>query len=104
DLFVCHYVQWTPGSDIYFTLDGKSKAYTTPEQYVGELNRLYHNEGGSKFKDVSKQAGVQMKAAQNGIPAKKLQGKSLGVCISDYDGDGRPDIIVANDTEPNYLL
>ena len=35
DLFVCHYVQWTPETDVYWSLGGVHKSYTTP----GEVPR-----------------------------------------------------------------
>ena len=98
DLVVCHYVQWSPQSDIAFNRLGK-RIYGTPQQYVGQPLSLYHNEGGGKFKEVAEKAGLRK--APDG---RKLQGKSLGVTVCDYDGDGNPDIAIANDTEQNYLF
>ncbi len=92
DLFVCNYVQWTPATDIYCTLDGVSKSYCTPESYRGASNRLYRNRGDGTFEDVTKKAGVY-----------DPTGKSLGVVSFDADGDGWPDLAVANDTQPNFL-
>ena len=92
DLFVCNYVQWTPETDIYCTLDGASKSYCTPESYKGATDRLFRNRGDGTFEDVSRKAGVE-----------NPNGKSLGVVAIDYDGDGWLDLAVANDTQPNYL-
>jgi hypothetical protein len=92
DLFVCNYVQWTPATDIYCTLDGENKSYCTPESYRGASNRLYRNRGDGRFEDVTERAGVL-----------NPTGKSLGVVALDYDGDGFTDLAVANDTQPNYL-
>ena len=92
DLFVCNYVEWTAATDIYCTLDGQNKAYCTPESYRGQSSRLYRNEGSGRFVDMSKEAGVLNPA-----------GKSLGVAIMDYDNDEWEDIVVANDTQPNFL-
>ncbi|MCS6860726.1 MAG: CRTAC1 family protein [Abditibacteriales bacterium] len=92
DLFVCHYVKWTPQTDVYWSLDGVHKSYTTPEKYEGESCRLYRNDG-SHFTDVTKAAGIY-----------SVKSKALGVAICDYDQDGQQDIIVANDTEPNFLF
>ncbi|HEV2474263.1 MAG TPA: CRTAC1 family protein, partial [Chthonomonadales bacterium] len=98
DLIVCHYVPWTPATDIPCPRNGHN-TYCTPQQYAGQPLTLYHNEGNGRFKDVSVQAGLRKSA-----DGRTLQGKSLGVAICDYDGDGWPDIVVANDTEPNYLF
>jgi len=92
DLFVANYVQWTAKGDMFCSLDGAAKSYCTPESYKGTQSKLYHNLGGGKFEDVSQKAGV-------GDP----HSKSLGVTVFDYDGDGYPDIFVANDTQPNKL-
>ncbi|MFQ5709923.1 MAG: CRTAC1 family protein [bacterium] len=92
DLFVCNYVKWTPQTDLFTTLDGKTKSYATPEQYQGETCRLYRNRDGERFEDVTKSAGVF-----------NPEGKSLGVAIADINDDGWPDILVANDTQPNFL-
>src|SRR5258706_1343444 len=92
DLFVANYVQWTAKGDLWCSLDGYSESYCTPESYKGTQSKLYHNLGGGKFEEVSKKAGV-------GDPTSK----SLGVTVFDYDGDGWPDIFVANDTQPNKL-
>lgn len=91
DLFVCHYVKWTPQTDIRCTLDGKIKTYCTPEPYTGESNRLFRNNGDRTFTDVSQKAGVW-----------NPRGKSLGIALY-TDGDGWPNLVLANDTQPNYL-
>jgi enediyne biosynthesis protein E4 len=93
DLYVANYVEWTAATDIYCTLDGKSKSYCTPESYKGVSGRLYRNLKGSRFQDMTRTAGVF-------LPSQK----GLGVCVTDADLDGWPDIVVANDTEPNNLF
>jgi hypothetical protein len=92
DLFVCNYVKWTPETDLFTTLDGKNKSYATPQQYQGESCRLYRNVDGRRFEDSTKKAGVL-----------NHEGKSLGVAIADFNDDGWLDIVVANDTQPNFL-
>ena len=92
DLFVANYVQWKPENDLWCSLDGSTKSYCTPESYKGTRSKLYHNLGGGKFEEVSQKAGV-------GDP----NSKSLGITVLDYNGDGWPDLFVANDTQPNKL-
>ena len=92
DLFVANYVQWTPKSDLWCSLDGVTKSYCTPESYKGTSSKLYHNLGGGRFEDASHQAGIDDPTS-----------KSLGVTVIDYNSDGWPDLFVANDTQPNKL-
>ncbi|HEV2401300.1 MAG TPA: CRTAC1 family protein [Candidatus Sulfotelmatobacter sp.] len=92
DLVVANYVQWTTQTDLYCTLDGAHKSYCTPESYKGTSVRLWHNLGGGRFEDATQNAGLQDPTS-----------KSLGITILDYNVDGWPDILIANDTQPNKL-
>jgi enediyne biosynthesis protein E4 len=92
DLVVANYVQWSLESDLYCTLDGKSKSYCTPESYKGTAVRLWHNRGDGTFEDATKKAGL-------GDPTSK----TLGIALLDYDNDGWPDLLFSNDTQPNKL-
>jgi enediyne biosynthesis protein E4 len=92
DLIVANYVQWSIKTDLFCTLDGTHKSYCTPESYKGTSVRLWHNLGNGKFEDATKQAKLYDPTA-----------KSLGIAILDYNGDGWPDILIANDTQPNKL-
>ena len=64
-----------------------------PRGLPGAGDSLYHNNGDGTFTDVSKRAGV----------ADAIGYYGLDVVGSDFDGDGRLDIFVANDSTPNYL-
>jgi hypothetical protein len=92
DLFVCNYVKWSAEHDVFCSLDGKHKSYCTPEAYRGETCWLFHNRGDGTFEDVTAKCGIF-----------DTSSKSLGVAMLDYDRDGWPDLLVANDTQPNKL-
>ncbi|HSS98631.1 MAG TPA: VCBS repeat-containing protein, partial [Terriglobales bacterium] len=92
DLFVCNYVKWSPEHDVFCSLDGKHKSYCTPEAYRGDTCWLFHNRGNGTFEDVTASSGIFDSSS-----------KSLGVAMFDYDHDGWPDLVVANDTQPNKL-
>ena len=92
DLVVANYVQWSPETDIYCALDGKTKSYCTPEAYKGTSVRLWHNRGDGTFEDVTQKVGLYDPTS-----------KSLGVAILDANQDGWPDILISNDTQPNKL-
>jgi hypothetical protein len=92
DLFVCNYVKWSQEFDVFCNLDGEHKVYCTPEAYRGETCWLFHNRGDGTFEDVTATSGIL-----------DTSSKSLGVAMFDYDRDGWPDLLVANDTQPNKL-
>lgn len=92
DLAVANYVQWSPETDIYCSLDGKKKSYCTPESYKGSSIRLWHNRGNGTFEDATVKAGVFDSTS-----------KSLGIATLDANQDGWPDLLISNDTQPNKL-
>jgi hypothetical protein len=64
-----------------------------PRGLQGEHDHLFHNNGDGTFTDVSEKAGVS--------DTQGLYG--LGALFVDVNNDGRPDLLVANDSTPNYL-
>jgi enediyne biosynthesis protein E4 len=92
DLVVANYVQWSPPTDLYCALDGRTKSYCTPEAYQGASVRLWHNRGDGTFEDTTQKAGLYDPTS-----------KSLGIAILDANQDGWPDILISNDTQPNKL-
>ncbi|MEO8368427.1 MAG: CRTAC1 family protein [Candidatus Solibacter sp.] len=92
DLLVCNYVKWSAAHDVFCSVDGKRKSYCTPEAYHGETCWLFRNRGNGTFEDVTAKSGIFDSTS-----------KSLGVALLDYDRDGWPDVLIANDTQPNKL-
>ncbi|HTP31551.1 MAG TPA: CRTAC1 family protein [Candidatus Acidoferrales bacterium] len=92
DLLVCNYVKWSPERDVFCSVDGKRKSYCTPEAYHGETCWLFRNRGNGTFEDVTAKSGIFDSTS-----------KSLGVTLLDFDRDGWPDLLIANDTQPNKL-
>lgn len=92
DLFVGNYCRWSPSIDRVCTPFG-TRSYCTPNIYEGEKCHLYRNRGDGTFEDVTGRAGL------SGLP-----GKTLGAAMLDFNGDNRPDILLANDLEPTALL
>ena len=64
-----------------------------PRGLKGAGDSLFRNNGDGTFTDVSRAAGVSDPSGYYG----------LGVLFSDFDNRGRPDIYVANDSNPNFL-
>ncbi len=91
DLFVVNYVAWDPAKEL--VCGDPVRTYCHPRHYAPLANQLYRNEGNGVFADVSEVSGI----------AKHL-GKGMGLAFGDADGDGRLDVFVTNDTEPNFLF
>lgn len=64
-----------------------------PRGLKGEHDHLFHNNGDGNFTEVSQKAGVADTAGYYGLT-------SLFV---DLNGDGKPELLVADDSTPNYL-
>jgi hypothetical protein len=92
DLFVCRYVKWSPGTDIPYRNGLGKRTYGGPIQYPPDGSVLYEGLGGGRFRNVSVATGVSARP-----------GKGLGVVPLDENGDGWPDLLVANDLVPNHL-
>ncbi len=95
DLYVCNYVE--VDFDHYPDCTDprtKIRSHCSPVAFANVAHQLYHNNGNGTFTDISKSSGVA------GVPFAP----GLGVLICDLDGDGRPDIYVANDLKPQYLF
>ena len=94
DLFVSSFVQYS-GTGTIFCGDNRAgrRYYCVPRVFKPRSSFLFHNEGGGKFLDVSKDSGI----------ASRL-GKSFGSVATDINNDGLMDLFVANDTLENFLF
>jgi hypothetical protein len=102
DLFVAGYVHFDRNNLPVGEENGVPNTYCTfrgepvtcgPRGLKGEPDHLFHNNGNGTFTDVSEKAGVADKPGYYG----------LGVIFADINNDGRPDLLVGNDSTPNYL-
>ncbi|HEY6448765.1 MAG TPA: CRTAC1 family protein [Acidobacteriaceae bacterium] len=89
DLFVGRYVKFDPKYRNYYAADN----YPGPLDYEGETNKLFRNNCDGTFTDVTDASGIGA-----------YIGRTMGVTAADYDGDGWPDIYVANDRTENFLF
>jgi enediyne biosynthesis protein E4 len=91
DLVVLRYLQWE-FTDIWC---GERKqgyrSYCHPDEFRPITPLIYHNDGNGHFTEITKQAGF----------AKP--GNALGIAIADFNGDGRVDVFIANDSTPEFL-
>ncbi len=102
DLAVGEYVQWTRALDLSLesTLDGANRAYGPPNQFAGTFPRLYRNDGAGRFRNVSAEAGLQVRNPATGAPLAK----TLGMTAVDLDADDDLDLVLANDTVQNFAF
>lgn len=92
DLYVTGYVEWSAETDLYCTGDGTDKRYCTPQLYKGTPGHFYLNQGDGTFIDRTRESGLSG------------SGKTLGGVTLDINRDGWPDIVLANDTDPDQLF
>ncbi len=94
DLYVCRYVEYDPARNVECRMPGSDTlVYCRPVVYPPARGLLYRNEGGGRFRDVTRAAGMAVSP-----------GRSLGCLWTDYDDDGRLDLFVANDMSENFLF
>ena len=92
DLFVCNYVDFTVEGNRGCSSPAGQPDYCTPKMYHAVPSRLFRNLRNGKFEDITEASGIN-----------RAYGPALGVVCADFNGDGRTDIYVANDTAANHL-
>jgi len=94
DLIVTRYVEWDFSQNLYCgeRREG-NRAYCHPDRFASAHHAVYHNNGDGTFTYVSEKCGI------GAVPSK-----GLGIAINDFDRDGWPDIVVANDSFPEQLF
>lgn len=94
DLYVANYVDFTIDTHKFCgDRERGLQGYCHPEEYEGLPDRFYRNNGDGTFSDETAAAG---------LAGPREAG--LGVAFGDLDGDGWPDLYVANDADPNLLF
>jgi enediyne biosynthesis protein E4 len=99
DLYVARYVRFGP-HDPRFCQVGIApgtgqpvQGACGPEVYDPEVGLFFHNEGGGRFREATRAAGLA-----------DAHGRGLGVAFADLNADGRPELYVANDRMPGDLF
>jgi enediyne biosynthesis protein E4 len=92
DLIVLSYVNFLEAASKRCQATTGEPDYCTPRAYTPASARLYHNDGGDRFTDVTERAGIN-----------RALGPGLGVAAVDLNDDGWPDLFVANDTAQNHV-
>jgi enediyne biosynthesis protein E4 len=91
DLYVTCYVELGDKTGLCVYPHGITTA-CSPTQFAPQRGSLYRNQGGARFTDVTKAYGLS-----------SAHGNGLGVAFADVDGDGYPDLYLANDQLPGDL-
>ncbi len=92
DLFVGDYVQFTIATHKRCRAATGAPDYCGPHSYAPVADRLLRNRGDGTFEDVTGSSGLE-----------RAQGAALGVVAADFDGNGWPDLYVANDGMANQM-
>ena len=101
DLVVVSYVDYDP-TWVCSSPTG-ARDYCAPKTFKGRVSRLFHNEGGRAATGGAQNPRVRFQDVTESSGLSRVSGPGLGVVCADFDGDGWPDIFIANDGAPNRL-
>jgi hypothetical protein len=101
DLVVVNYLLYNPDKDC-MTPSGR-KHFCGPQELPGSCSRLFHNRGSRPASEGKKAARVWFEDVSLSSGIGQLAGPGLGVVCADFNGDGWPDVFIANDGKPNRL-
>ncbi len=94
DLIVTRYMQWDFEKNIWCgPREPGYRGYCHPASFKQATHLVFHNNGDGTFTDVSDASGIGT-----------VPGYGLGIAFNDYDRDGWPDILIANDNVPEQLF
>lgn len=101
DLYVCQYCDWSfSNHPTDCNYDGKTRDVCPPKRFKALPHKLFQNKGGTTFEDVSSRCCLDKDEKRIGL---STNGKGLAVLLVDVNGDGKPEIYVANDTDMKFL-
>jgi enediyne biosynthesis protein E4 len=93
DIYVANYGDWIYPRDAHRCGNERIPLFCSPWDIRTTKHILYRNNGDGTFTDVTDQAGLG-----------RSDGHGFGVVAADLNGDGRVDLYVANDLNPNFLF
>jgi hypothetical protein len=93
EIYVCHYGDWDfdTNQPTDCTYDGKTRDVCQPKRFKPLRHSLYKNKRDGTFEDVTDEQKL------------RKDGRGIGVVLLDVNGDAKPDIYTANDTDDNFL-